>query len=433
MRVAGGIVPARGAGDPGRGPRGRLLRDGLAPAGRPTRCGRRCCATARSRPRIAAAGRRHAGPHPRGDRRPRRHRRALSAPTTIFHAIRLEPYLVATARAHPDLAAAPRRRWSRPPARTRRVLVHGDFSPEEHPASGPTGPVILDAECAWYGDPAFDLAFVLNHLLLKGVWRPALARPLPRRVRGAGRGLSRARRWEPWAALDARTAALLPGLLLARVDGKSPVEYLTSDADAAKRSARFARDAAAAAAGTVSAVIASRWRARTRMSVNTTIARRPRAAASGIRAAGRPSRPRSRSPAAPPDARSRRPARRAARARRSTCATAARASAASDVQRAIANVNGAIARGAAPAATPLDQAGVDATLVALDGTPEQGDARRQRDGRGVARRRARRGGRARTAAVAAPRRRRAGHAAAARDPDLRRRRARRPRGSTSRT
>ena len=35
--------------------------------------------------------------------------------------------------------------------------------------------------------------------------------------------------WEPPAALDARTAALLPGLLLARVDGKSPVEYLTAD------------------------------------------------------------------------------------------------------------------------------------------------------------------------------------------------------------
>ena len=36
--------------------------------------------------------------------------------------------------------------------------------------------------------------------------------------------------WEPWPALDARTAALLPGLLLARVDGKSPVEYVTGDA-----------------------------------------------------------------------------------------------------------------------------------------------------------------------------------------------------------
>jgi hypothetical protein len=35
--------------------------------------------------------------------------------------------------------------------------------------------------------------------------------------------------WEPRSALEARTASLLPALLLARVDGKSPVEYLTDD------------------------------------------------------------------------------------------------------------------------------------------------------------------------------------------------------------
>ena len=32
------------------------------------------------------------------------------------------------------------------------------------------------------------------------------------------------------ATLEARTAELLPALLLARVDGKSPVEYLTDEA-----------------------------------------------------------------------------------------------------------------------------------------------------------------------------------------------------------
>jgi hypothetical protein len=35
--------------------------------------------------------------------------------------------------------------------------------------------------------------------------------------------------WEPRASLEARAAELLPALLLARVDGKSPVEYLTQD------------------------------------------------------------------------------------------------------------------------------------------------------------------------------------------------------------
>lgn len=147
----------------------------------------------------------------------------------IFYAIRLEPYLVATGRAHPDLAArfAALTEVTRT---TRRVLVHGDFSPKNILA-GPAGPVILDAECAWWGDPAFDLAFVLNHLLLKGSWRPAW------RVRyvTAYTELTRAYlaqvAWEPPAAVEARTAALLPGLMLARIDGKSPVEYLTTAAE----------------------------------------------------------------------------------------------------------------------------------------------------------------------------------------------------------
>jgi aminoglycoside phosphotransferase (APT) family kinase protein len=154
---------------------------------------------------------------------------ALRFPTDdIFFAIRLEPYLVATARAHPDLA--PRLLALVEATRaTKRVLVHGDFSPKNLLA-GPAGPVILDAECAWYGDPAFDIAFVLNHLLLKGAWQPQWRE----RYAAAFDALVAAYfphiRWEPHAALRARTAALLPGLMLARIDGKSPVEYLTDDA-----------------------------------------------------------------------------------------------------------------------------------------------------------------------------------------------------------
>ena len=75
----------------------------------------------------------------------------------IFHAIRLEPYLVATAARHPDLATALHALVSRT-AGTKRTLVHGDVSPKNI-LVGPDGPVFLDAECAWYGDPAFDLAF----------------------------------------------------------------------------------------------------------------------------------------------------------------------------------------------------------------------------------------------------------------------------------
>ncbi len=146
-----------------------------------------------------------------------------------FHAIRLEPYLEATGRAHPDLAAALAALLART-ASTRLALVHGDVSPK-NVLAGPRGPVFLDAECAWYGDPAFDLAFVLNHLLLKGVWQPHWRGGylhLYERLVDAYRAHVA---WEPWPALDARTAGLLPGLLLGRVDGKSPAEYVTADQD----------------------------------------------------------------------------------------------------------------------------------------------------------------------------------------------------------
>jgi aminoglycoside phosphotransferase (APT) family kinase protein len=141
----------------------------------------------------------------------------------IFYAIRLEPYLVATGRVHPSLGLET---LAQRTAKTKQCLVHGDVSPKNILVA-PGGPVFLDAECAWYGDPAFDLAFCLNHLLLKCLWVPrardaflecfdALAAAYLRGVQFPG--------------VEERTASLLPALLLARVDGKSPVEYLSEDA-----------------------------------------------------------------------------------------------------------------------------------------------------------------------------------------------------------
>ena len=160
------------------------------------------------------------------------HRADLAArfPTdAIFHDIRLEPYLIATGRAHPTLAPA-LNRLARRTATAKLALVHGDVSPKNI-LLGPDGPVFLDAECAWYGDPAFDLAFCLNHLLLKCLWVPAAAA----RFLGCFDALLESYLlravWEPRHELEGRAAALLPALFLARVDGKSPVEYVTAAPD----------------------------------------------------------------------------------------------------------------------------------------------------------------------------------------------------------
>jgi len=146
-----------------------------------------------------------------------------------FHAIRLEPYLEAAARAHPDLAD-PLLRLSRDTLACKTALVHGDVSPKNI-LVGAKGPVILDAECAWYGDPAFDLAFCLNHLLLKCLWTPASRSDFLACFDALCRAYLGRVDWEEPDGLEARAARLLPALLLARVDGKSPVEYVTRDGD----------------------------------------------------------------------------------------------------------------------------------------------------------------------------------------------------------
>jgi aminoglycoside phosphotransferase (APT) family kinase protein len=147
----------------------------------------------------------------------------------IFREIRLEPYFAATADRHPDLGC----RLSslmQSVATVRRALVHGDVSPKNI-LIGAAGPIFIDAECASYGDPAFDLAFCLNHMLLKSLWVPSATRSFLACFDALSQAYLAGVTWEGKTELEGRAAALLPGLLLARVDGKSPVEYITDDGD----------------------------------------------------------------------------------------------------------------------------------------------------------------------------------------------------------
>jgi aminoglycoside phosphotransferase (APT) family kinase protein len=174
----------------------------------------------------------------------------------IFHAIRLEPYLLATAERHPHLGPALAALVGTTVA-TRHALVHGDVSPKNI-LVGPAGPVFLDAECATWGDPAFDLAFVLNHLLLKCLWTPAARDGFLDCYAALAAGYLRGVDFEPPAALESRAARLLPGLFLARVDGKSPVEYVTVEAD--KDRVRRVASALLRAPPDRLASVASAWR-----------------------------------------------------------------------------------------------------------------------------------------------------------------------------
>jgi tRNA A-37 threonylcarbamoyl transferase component Bud32 len=155
-----------------------------------------------------------------GDRR----RARRFATDANFASLRIDPYLRTIARRHPDLSGETEQLIRRTTT-TRLTVVHGDVSPKNI-LIGPSGPVLLDAECAWYGDPAFDLAFVINHLVLKTVVVSGRADALVASANALAESYARLVTWEPAEATAGRAADLLPALLLARVDGLSPVEYL---------------------------------------------------------------------------------------------------------------------------------------------------------------------------------------------------------------
>ena len=163
---------------------------------------------------------------------------ARFATDSNFYAIRLEPYLEETARVHPTLAPALNDLVLRT-QQTKIALVHGDLSPKNI-LVGPNGPIILDAECAWYGDPAFDLAFCLNHFLMKMAWLPVCSDALDAAYLAMVASYCKRVEFEPIAQLRRRVATLLPALALARVDGKSPVEYLDETSRVRVRKAAIA-------------------------------------------------------------------------------------------------------------------------------------------------------------------------------------------------
>ena len=150
-----------------------------------------------------------------------------------FVQLRIDPYHRATAAVHPDLAdvieSEAQRMLNHPLA-----LVHGDYSPKNVivTGAGETAEVyLLDFEVVHLGHPAFDLAFMLNHLTLKAIHQPEITGTYNRAARAF---------WASYVAavsgpdgyadaLERDTLRQLGVLLLARVDGKSPAEYITTD------------------------------------------------------------------------------------------------------------------------------------------------------------------------------------------------------------
>ena len=135
----------------------------------------------------------------------------------LFDSLRLDPYYRQVAADRPEHAAALAALIAdctdARPAR----LVHGDFTPKNVLVSGGP-PVLLDWEVIHAGDPAFDLGMLSAHLILKACLMPA-AWPAARTLARAYRG----------PADPARAVRHAGAIMLARLWGKSRVEYLTAE------------------------------------------------------------------------------------------------------------------------------------------------------------------------------------------------------------
>jgi aminoglycoside phosphotransferase (APT) family kinase protein len=154
---------------------------------------------------------------------------------TNFFELRGDPFYVWIARVHPEIGLAVERLQDAM-GRHKLCLVHADFSPKNILVH-PDGISLVDHETVHYGDPAFDLGFFFSHLWLKAL---AVESARPRIIDGIFAAWDSYRRTvrstnSPFnaelAELSVRAVPHLAGCLLARVDGKSPVDYLDREPD----------------------------------------------------------------------------------------------------------------------------------------------------------------------------------------------------------
>jgi 5-methylthioribose kinase len=150
----------------------------------------------------------------------------LFADTTYFENLRLEPYYLYTAQKTAE-AGAFLNSLAVETLRHKDCLVHGDFSPK-NTLVYQDELILLDYEVVHFGDPTFDVGFALTHFLSK-------AHHLPKERHRLGRAAElfwavyreEIRKLEWAEELEPRVVRHALGCLLARVAGKSTLEYLT--------------------------------------------------------------------------------------------------------------------------------------------------------------------------------------------------------------
>jgi aminoglycoside phosphotransferase (APT) family kinase protein len=161
------------------------------------------------------------------------------ADRSFFESLRLEPYYSYAAEQVPPASPFLNRLIEETHA-TRETLVHGDYSPKNILVHQDRL-ILLDHEVIHFGDPAFDVGFSVTHLLGKA-----------HHLSGQRNAFADAARlyWElyrdtlgdvEWSrTLELRAVRHTMACLLARVAGRSPLEYLDSKERVRQRAATLA-------------------------------------------------------------------------------------------------------------------------------------------------------------------------------------------------
>ncbi len=152
--------------------------------------------------------------------------RRTFADTSYFENLRLEPYYLYAAEKVP-VAADFLNTLAQETLRHKHSLVHGDFSPK-NTLLYRDKLILLDYEVVHFGDPAFDIGFAMTHFLSKAHHLPSHRTGLADAAALFWQVYSKQLAPLDWAdALEARAVRHTLACLLARVAGKSPLEYLT--------------------------------------------------------------------------------------------------------------------------------------------------------------------------------------------------------------
>lgn len=147
----------------------------------------------------------------------------------IFYDLRVEPYVEYVSNRYPEIREKGMK-LAHKLMSEQIALIHGDYSPKNILVHDDQI-CILDMEVATYGHPCFDLAFFTNHFLLKAVYRKQLADEYLKMLKCILDTYFKQQNYLDSSVLERDTVQTLAFLFLARVDGKSPVEYLKEKTD----------------------------------------------------------------------------------------------------------------------------------------------------------------------------------------------------------